>query len=209
MTNPDYTAIMLLVDRSGSMALIKGATEVGIAEFLVAQAAADDRRTVRIAQFDHVYELVHESLPASEVPRYVLAPRGSTALLDAMGRSIMEFGGELAAMPEDQRPGTVICAVMTDGLENSSTDYTWERIKELIEHQEQVYDWQVLYLGANQDAIAVGAALGVSADRAMTYSASSVGTEAVYASTADYVAAAAAGRTAAFTDEDRKRATKE
>jgi hypothetical protein len=209
MTNPDYTAIILLVDRSGSMCSIKEAAEEDINGFIAGQAAADGRRTIRIAQFDHVYELVTPSTDPKDFARFHLEPRGSTALLDSMGRAINEFGGELAAMPEEERPGTVIFAVMTDGLENASTDYTWERIKELVERQEHEYAWQVLYLGANQDAIAVGAKLGVRPNRSMTYAASSVGTRAVYASTADYVAAASRGETAAFTDEDRKKATEE
>jgi len=207
LTDPNYTAIMLLVDRSGSMQSIRESAEAGIHEFIVSQAAqTTGRRTIRLAQFDMEYELVHPSVLAKDAPTFTLQPRGSTALLDAMGRSIGEFGAELAALPEDQRPGTVIYAVMTDGAENSSREFTWDTIKAVVEHQESHYGWEILYLGANQDAIATGANLGIRVSRSMTYSASGVGTKAAYNSMHTYVATAATGAPATFTDEDRQAA---
>lgn len=209
MTDPTYTAIMLLIDRSGSMHSIKDSAENGISDFIASQGCAEGRRTIRIAQFDSEYELVHESLDALDAPRYRLVPRGVTALLDSMARAITEFGEELAALPEQRRPGTVIFAIMTDGLENASKEYNWSEIKEMVEHQERTYSWQVIYLGANQDAVATGARLGVRHGRSMTYTASSVGTQAVLDSIDMYVTAAASGQAPEFSDEDRENATKE
>ena len=106
----------------------------------------------------------------ADVPPLELAPRGSTALLDALGRLIIDAGERLAALPEDQRPGSVIVGVMTDGMENASREWTHPRIKELIEQQTRDYGWQFLYLGADQDAIEEGAKMGFAAGKSMTYS---------------------------------------
>jgi hypothetical protein len=209
MTNPDYTAIMLLIDRSGSMHTIQTDAEGGVNTFIANQAKADGRRTVRIAQFNHDYTLVHASTDAVDVPKFQLWPSGNTALLDAMGRAITEFGEELAALPEDERPGTVILAVMTDGMENWSQEYSWDAIKTMVNHQEENYGWQVIYLGANQDAIETGRRIGVRHDRSMSYTSSGIGTRSVLNSMDTYVASAAAGAPAAFTEAQRGAAMKE
>ena len=208
MTDAAYTAICLLIDRSGSMQSIQDATEEAINGFVHEQAAGDGRRTIRITTFDvGTPELVCPSTPADEVPPFVLHPRGSTALLDAMGATIVEFGAELAALPEDERPGHVVFAVMTDGLENASTDYTWPKVKEMVEHQETAYRWNVVYLGANQDAIQVGAKLGVRAGSSLTYSAENHTTRSAVGAASAYVSNVAAGNAAAFTDDQRRAAT--
>lgn len=211
MTDPNYTAVMVLIDRSGSMASIKGAAESGINEFIKGRAAmaAGKKCTVRLAQFDTEYELVHPSTDPAKLPEFLLEPRHLTALHDAMGRSIVEFGAELAAMPEAERPGTVIFAVMTDGMENSSLDYTQEQVRELVQQHEREFSWQVLYLGANQDAVKTGGSLGVRKDRSMTYTASAAGMSTASEALASYVVATASGGPAAFTEEDRKKAMEE
>jgi hypothetical protein len=94
---------------------------------------------------------------------------GGTALYDAVGSKVTEFGKTLAAMPEDERPGTVIVAIVTDGFENSSREYTAKNVKEIIKHQADVYGWTFTYLGANQDAVFVAEGLGISAGAALTY----------------------------------------
>jgi hypothetical protein len=210
MTVADYTAICLLIDRSGSMASIKDATEEAINGFIHEQAAGDGRRTISISTFDSAApERVCPSMPAAEVPAFVLRPRGSTALLDAMATTMTAFGAELAAAGEDERPGHVVFAVMTDGYENASTDYTWAQVKEMVEHQEAVYGWNVMYLGANQDAIEVGAELGIRRGSSLTYTADAHGTRLAVRGASVYVSDVAAGRQAAFTDVQRREATGE
>ena len=93
-----------------------------------------------------------------------------TALLDATGRLITDAGAALSALPENQRPGTVVVAIMTDGQENASREWTHAAVKALIEHQEQTYNWQFLYMGADQDAIEVGSSIGIARHNALTYS---------------------------------------
>lgn len=210
MTNPEYTAIMLLIDRSGSMNTIQRSAEDGINEFIRGQATPPKGRRVdiRIAEFDTEYDTVQKLKRATASATYTLVPRGGTSLLDAMGRAITEFGAELAAMPEDKRPGVVILAVMTDGEENSSQEYNWETVKSMVERQERDYAWQILYLGANQDAIAVAGNLGIQRKRSMTYAASAAGTRSSYNSVSNYVNTASGlkpgAQPAGFSDKDRE-----
>jgi hypothetical protein len=92
-----------------------------------------------------------------------------TALLDAVGRAINETGARLAAMEETDRPGLVVFVVMTDGLENSSREFTRSTIKEMIERQQKVYNWHFTFLGANQDAFAEAQSLGINQAGAADY----------------------------------------
>ncbi|KRC59639.1 MULTISPECIES: vWA domain-containing protein [unclassified Nocardioides] len=169
MTRADLTHLYFLLDRSGSMQSIKTDTEGGFAAFIAEQRAHAGECRVTLAQFDNVYEVVHAGVPVAEVPPLDLQPRGSTALLDAMGRLVTTAGAELDALPEDERPGTVIVAIMTDGHENASQEWTHPAIKALVEQQTNDYAWQFLYMGADQDAIEVGTSLGVAAGASVTY----------------------------------------
>ena len=88
-------------------------------------------------------------------------PRGSTALLDAVGRAINETGDRLAKTPEQDRPGLVVFVIVTDGQENSSKEFSKARIKEMIDEQQKKYNWQFTFLGANQDAFAEAGGIGI------------------------------------------------
>ncbi|CAM3619858.1 vWA domain-containing protein [Smaragdicoccus niigatensis] len=170
MTDQNLTRIVFLLDRSGSMQSIKTDIEGGFDAFIAEQRKNAGECTVTLAQFDNEYEVVYANKPLAQVPSLDLQPRGMTALLDAMGKLITDTGAELAALPEDRRPGTVIFAIMTDGLENSSKEWTHAAIKSLVEQQTKQYAWEFLYMGADQDAVEVGVSLGVQPDKAVTYS---------------------------------------
>lgn len=212
MTNPNLTHIAFLLDRSGSMHSIKDDTEGGFNAFIAEQRQQGGECRVTLAQFDNEYEEVYRDLPLAEVPALRLVPRGSTALLDSIGRLVTSTGERLAAVPEDERPGIVIVGIMTDGHENASREWTHPAVKALIEQQTKTYGWQFLYLGADQDAIEVGSSIGVAAANSMTYSRGKVA--AVMAATSRNIgrtrAAMAAGATPeqaakliAFDDEQR------
>ena len=118
-------------------------------------------------------------------------------------------------LPEEERPGTVIVGIMTDGLENASREFTYPQVKARIERQTNEYSWQFLYMGANQDAIEVGARIGVDAGHAITYAPEAAGEafSATSASVAAYRNAVASGVPAPearersrYTDEQRKKA---
>ena len=215
MTDPTYTDITMVLDRSGSMQSIKDDTIGGFDAFIGEQGRLPGRCTVSLVQFDNVYEEVYTGRDIADVPGLTLVPRGSTAMLDAIGRAVNATGARLAAMPEDRRPGTVIVGIMTDGLENASREFTYPMVKALIEQQEQVYGWTFMYMGANQDAIEVGASLGVARDRSLTYAGLKVAAAmgAYSASVGTIREAVAAGapveqarRRAAYSDEQRKKA---
>lgn len=206
MTDPNYTAIMLVLDRSGSMDMIREATEEAVNGYVGEQKKLPGRATIAIAQFDTTYEIVNASIPPEQVPSYTLRPRGATALLDAIGRSVTDFGAELRALPEDQRPGNVVLAIMTDGFENSSSEYTQQRIKSMVTEQQDKYGWNILYLGANQDAIIEGAKMGMRTNSSITYDASYAGAQSVVASAAAYTTTTRSGLKGGFTQEQRDEA---
>jgi hypothetical protein len=170
MTRSDLTHLYFLLDRSGSMQSIKSDIEGGFAAFVDEQRKGAGECRATLAQFDDVYEVVYADRPVADVPPLDLQPRNMTALHDAMGRLITDAGQQLAAMPEDQRPGTVIVAIMTDGLENASKEWTSASIKALVEQQTNGFNWTFMYMGADQDAVEVGGSLGIARDHAVTYS---------------------------------------
>jgi hypothetical protein len=183
MTNPDYTAHLLVVDRSGSMITIKTDMEGGIKELLKSQDELPGKYTVDIAYFDSEFEYpTKQALAASASVN--IEPRGLTALHDAIGRASTEFGASLAAMPEDERPGKVLVTVITDGGENASREFTGESVKELIQKQKNEFNWEFTFLGANQDAALVGTSLGINHN--LTYVASSAGVAAATADMLDF-----------------------
>jgi hypothetical protein len=170
MTRSDLTHLYFLLDRSGSMQSIKSDIEGGFAAFVEEQRRGAGECLASLAQFDDAYEVVYTDRPVADVPPLDLRPRNMTALHDAMGRLITDAGAKLAALPEDQRPGTVVVAVMTDGLENASKEWHAPQVKALVEQQTGQYGWQFLYMGADQDAVEVGTGLGIAAGSAVTYS---------------------------------------
>lgn len=167
---PDLTDITLVVDRSGSMQEIREDAQGGVNAFIKKQATEPGEALLTLVQFDTEYEIVHSGVPLDEVPEYELVPRGWTALLDAVGRAINETGKRLSDMDDADRPGLVTFVITTDGLENSSKEFTKAQIKGMIEHQQETYDWHFTFLGANQDAFAEAGGLGIRAASAAQYS---------------------------------------
>lgn len=204
MTDPNYTAIAVLIDRSGSMQAVRADAEKALRAFLVDQAAAPGRATVRLADFDHEYRSVYPSTAVAAVPDYVLVPRGTTALLDGIGRLVVEFGMELEALPESARPSTVIVIIQTDGAENSSTEWTRTTVFDLISAQRARYDWDFVFLGANQDAIAAGADLGIDAQSSLQIVATPAGTADGAAALSAWTSRRRTGDRSGFTDEERR-----
>jgi hypothetical protein len=165
----DLTDITVVLDRSGSMQACRSDAEGGLNHFIEEQMKAPGEAFFTLVQFDNEYEFVHKGIPIQTVPHCTLHPRGRTALLDAIGRAINETGSRLETMLEAERPGLVVFAILTDGMENASREFTQPKIKEMIEHQQNVYKWQFTYLGANQDAFQVAASYGISLDAAANY----------------------------------------
>lgn len=169
MTDSNKTLIAALLDRSGSMNASKEATEDGWRELINGQRQQPGRCEVTLAQFDNDYEVLYPPTDIAQVPEFVVRPRGMTALLDAAGRFITEVGERLSALPEDERPGQVVCLIMTDGMENASHQWTWDAVNRLITQQREAYNWEFIFLGADMDAVEVGARMGMDRKYAMTY----------------------------------------
>jgi hypothetical protein len=208
MTRSNLTHVYFLLDRSGSMQSIKSDIEGGFAAFVEEQQRATGECRATLAQFDDVYELVYADRPIADVPPVDLQPRNMTALHDAMGTLITDAGQTLERMKAAERPGTVIVAIMTDGMENASKEWTGASIKALVSQQSNVFGWTFMYMGADQDAIEVGESLGIARDHAVTYSrgksreAMAMASGKIAKLRADRVAAPAAAMEA-FTSEER------
>jgi hypothetical protein len=173
MTDPNKTLIAALLDRSGSMETSKQATEDGWRELMNEQRQLRGQCQVTLAQFDTAYEVVYSATPVADVPEFIVEPRGRTALLDAIGKFTTQVGEQLSALLEDQRPGHVVCLIMTDGMENASEEWSWDAVKRLTTQQQDQWNWKFIFIGANMDAIKVGARMGFAAGYSITYDDSS------------------------------------
>lgn len=208
MTNSDLTLIAVLLDRSGSMQSIKADTEGGLAAYFEEQRKLPKQTQVTFAHFDTEYESVYSNVPIGQVPPPVLQPRGGTALYDAVGKLVTDVGSELSARPEAERPGTVIVVVLTDGHENSSREWTHDAVRSLITQQQEVYNWDFLFLGANMDAVEIGSRMGFAPNQSITYAAAPSGVAGVFGAAAAYSARLqsdpGAARSGGFTDSERE-----
>jgi uncharacterized protein YegL len=208
-----YTDISVVLDRSGSMESVRSDTIGGFNAFLADQRIAGGEATVTLVQFDNIYEVVYSAIPltdAKPLDNSTFVPRGSTALLDAIGRTVHGTGKRLEAMAEDQRPEKVVFVILTDGLENASQEFTAQKVNDIISHQRDVYKWEFVFLGANQDAITTAANLGIGAANALTYAANSAGVKHAFRSLSKNLAGYREGTSAKvdFSDEDREQQRK-
>ncbi len=212
----DLTQITIVLDRSGSMSTVQDATISGFNEFVEGQRKAPGEANLTLVQFDteNAYEVVIDK-PIADCPKLTVetyVPRGGTPLHDALGRTIVQLGAKLKKMSEAERPGKVVIVTMTDGLENSSHEYTAPQIAEMIKHQREAYQWEFLFLGANQDAILTGEKLNIPRGQTMSYAATTSGTANTMRATTANVAAyrgGARGQSVSYTDEQRKEAMEE
>lgn len=184
MAKKDFTEIVCIVDRSGSMASIRDDAQGGFDTFIEDQKTQPGEAAVTLAQFDDEYEMVWENKPVQEIQKgdYLLMPRGMTALLDAVGKTVQSVGERLAKTAEDERPEKVIIAIITDGHENHSKEYKRKQIMDIINHQRDKYKWEFLFLAANQDAIGEAGSIGIKGHHAMNFAATGKGVKCAYAS---------------------------
>ena len=158
------------------------------------QQAVEGEAFVTTVLFDDQYELLHDKVDIRKVPPMTkkdYTTRGSTALLDAVGITIHNMR---KAQREEGRIAKVMFFIITDGHENASRRYTFDMIRERIEHQKKKYGWEFVFFGANMDAIAEAAKLGIGADRACGYISDAHGTASVYASMSGMSSAFREGR---------------
>ncbi len=205
------TRIAIVLDRSGSMSSVREATIAGFNAFIRSQREVTGDVSVKLLQFDDQYEVVFDK-PLPDVPELTqdhFVPRGMTALFDAQGKTIIDLGAELAAMPESERPSRVIVMTLTDGIENASKEYSVEKIASLIHHQTNVYKWDFVFLGANQDAIHTAASMAIPRDSSLTYRSSRAGTAAAFSEASNYVRFSRSGARPLFSLASREAALAE
>lgn len=173
LTAAEPVQIICILDRSGSMQKLVGDVIGGYNSFLAEQRKEPGAAEVTTVLFDNQYEIVAKSVDLQEAPEMTSSTyyaRGTTALLDAIGRTIMETVGQMEKDGVCPMKRRVVCMIMTDGLENDSHEYDKATVKALIEKTTNDYHWNYLFMGANIDSVAEAAAIGIRADCAMNYS---------------------------------------
>ena len=175
----DLTELVFILDRSGSMSGLESDTIGGYNAMLEKQKKEPGEAVITTVLFDDKYELFHDRInirgiePITEKEYYV---RGTTALLDAVGRTISKIVNVQKHTVEDERAENVMFVITTDGMENASREYSYEKIRRMIEHQKSKYGWEFIFLGANIDAVDTAERFGIGQDRAVNYNADSEGT---------------------------------
>ncbi|AXH67282.1 hypothetical protein SEA_WOFFORD_100 [Streptomyces phage Wofford] len=196
------TAMLLIVDRSGSMASIQMEAEQALNDFLSSQKELPGRCGIHVVQFDGQVEDLFGPLPLADAPEIKIVPRGMTALLDAIGKSVTEFRQTMDHLPVDKR----LVVILTDGLENVSQEWEVNAVNKLINESREL-GYEFIFLAANQDAIATGAQMGIPTASSLTFAASPAGVRGLGKTMDAYVTNYRAGKAAQFTDQDRQTAS--
>ena len=177
------TELVFILDRSGSMAGLEEDTIGGFNAMIEKQKREPGEAIVSTVLFDSESTIIHDRVDIQRVEpmtRKEYYVRGCTALLDAVGGAIHHIGNVHKYAREEDRPEKTLFVITTDGMENASRKFTYDRLKAMIERQKERYGWEFLFLGANIDAAKEAARFGISEDRAANYYADSVGTNVIY-----------------------------
>lgn len=201
-----YTDITLLLDRSGSMETIRHDIQGGLNTFIEDQKKLDGKCLLTHVNFDNMIERKFTAKPIKEVTDIELVPRGMTALYDALGIIITETVERLSKLKEEEKPEHVIFVVVTDGEENASRELQQSDVKKMISKQTDDYKWHFVYLGANQDAFAVGRGMGFSGNTSMSYSPDAAGVQSSIGATSKNIGMLRTAQvySMSFSPEDRK-----
>ena len=177
------TEVVFILDRSGSMSGLEADTIGGFNSMINKQKKEDGEAYISTVLFDDQTEVLYDRVPVSMVEpmndkQYYV--RGCTALLDALGGAIHHIGNVHKYAREEDRPEKTLFIITTDGMENSSRQYSYDKVKKMVERQKKEYGWEFLFLGANIDAIEVAGRFGIAANRAINYKCDSKGTQLNY-----------------------------
>jgi uncharacterized protein YegL len=170
--------LVFILDRSGSMGGLESDTIGGFNAMLEKQKHEPGEARVTTVLFDDRYELLHDRIdlravsPITDREYFV---RGWTALLDAVGGTIQKIAATQKQTAEDFRAGKVMFVITTDGMENASREYSYEKVKSMVEHEKEKYEWEFIFLGANIDAIETAGQFGIDPDHASNYHADHLG----------------------------------
>ena len=177
------TEMVFVIDRSGSMTGLEDDTIGGFNSTIKKQKEEEGEAKVTTILFDNRYEVLHDRFDLDQIGEMTsdeYYTRGTTALLDALGRAIRKTVNVQRHMPEEERAENVVFVVITDGYENSSREFSYRDIRHMVKKEQEKYGWEFLFLGANIDAVAEGGRMGFRADRSVRYMHDGVGTGLVY-----------------------------
>ena len=208
--NKNLAELVFILDKSGSMAGLERDTIGGFNAMIEKQKNEEGDACVSTILFDNYVEVIHDRVDIRKVrpmTRRDYYVRGCTALLDAVGRTIRHIGNVHKYAREEDRPEKTLFVITTDGMENASREYSYERVRRMIEHEKEKYGWEFIFLGANIDAAREAARFGITEDRAVNYHADSVGTAVIYEAVSEAVCNVRASRP--MSDEWRQRVDKD
>jgi len=181
--NNEYTKIICILDRSTSMGVIIDQAINGFNEFLIGQQNCEGKASMTTVMFDSSYEKLYENIDIHKVEKFnrkTYSPRGCTALYDAIGVTIDEEIDNLGEITLKDRPDKTLCVILTDGEENSSKQYNQSKIKTLVDDMKENFNWEFIFLAANQDAALAATSIGISTGNSMTFDYSDDGINAAY-----------------------------
>ena len=186
------TEIVFILDRSGSMSGLEADTIGGFNSMIAKQKKEDGEAYVSTVLFDDQCDVLHDRVPMDKVPvmtdeEYYV--RGCTALLDAVGGAIHHIGNVHKYAREEDRPEKTLFVITTDGMENASKHYSYEKVQAMIKKEQEKYGWEFIFIGANIDAVQEAKRFGIRKERAVNYVHDEMGTEAVYRSVSKAVCA--------------------
>lgn len=179
----NLTELVFILDRSGSMSGLEADTIGGFNAMIEKQKKEEGEALISTVLFDNDMQVIHDRVPLDSVPALTEKEyfvRGCTALLDAVGGAIHHIGNVHKYAREEDRPEKTLFVITTDGMENASRRYTYDKVRSMIEHEKEKYGWEFLFLGANIDAAREAARFGIGADRAANYYADHMGTGVIY-----------------------------
>jgi uncharacterized protein YegL len=168
----NMTELVFILDRSGSMGGLESDTIGGFNSMLKKQQAEAGECRLTTILFDNEYEVLHDRIDikaVSNITEHEYFVRGNTALLDAIGKTINKIGAVQRNTAEEYRAEKVLFVITTDGMENSSREFTYDDIKAMIERQKSMYNWEFIFLGANIDAVEVAGRFGIARNRAQNF----------------------------------------
>lgn len=177
-----HTEIICVIDRSGSMTSIKKSAIDGFNKFVNSQKELDGKANITTVLFDDQYDVIHDNIEIDKIELLndgTYVPRGMTALYDAIGKAINTVHGRINK--EMSEPSNVICAILTDGDENASTEYNQKTIHSLIKEMTDDYNWEFAFLGANQDSFAAARSLYIPKGNTIQFAANLEDTNVAYA----------------------------
>ena len=186
----NLTELVFILDRSGSMAGLEADTIGGFNAMIEKQKREPGEAYVSTVLFDNDSTVIHDRVPldrVSPMTRKEYFVRGCTALLDAVGGAIHHIGNVHKYAREEDRPEKTIFVITTDGMENASRRYSYEKVRSMIEHEKEKYGWEFLFLGANIDAAREAARFGIRPERTANYHADRKGTQVIYEAVSEAV----------------------